>query len=360
MGRYAAGNAPEIDRLVEDAIAKIASEIAALHIPRLAGVVLGGGYGRGEGGVYESEIVELCNCGNSHLHCEISDGDAKFHNENSTIPQFHNSTIQNLSNDLDFYVVTEEGASEADIEKIGEMLAPIAEKWTAKLGVDVDFCRAKTPWRLKHDEERLMIQELVNGYVDVCGKKGAELFAHVRRLEPSELPWSEAVRLLMNRGVGLLLAAEAAVSPETANCKLQTANSFIVRNINKCVLGAGDARLIATGRYAWKVEDRAKALGDALYSKAVEWKLRPKAEPVCDWETAREAWLAAYREISALQRPRRAIYHAARWLVRRRSIGDLRTIGFDPVVRIARSLKTAIEGRRPFPPSLKKDWYVFN
>ena len=51
MGRHVSGNCPELDRLVDDACAEMGREIAALRIPRLAGVVLGGGYGRGEGGV---------------------------------------------------------------------------------------------------------------------------------------------------------------------------------------------------------------------------------------------------------------------------------------------------------------------
>ncbi len=44
-------NSPEADRIVDDAIQQIGAEINALDIPMLGGVVLGGGYGRGEGGV---------------------------------------------------------------------------------------------------------------------------------------------------------------------------------------------------------------------------------------------------------------------------------------------------------------------
>lgn len=353
MGRFVPGNAPAIDRLIEDAIAKIGSAIASLRIPRLAGVVLGGGYGRGEGGIIEVSSSEASN----------------------SKPETQNSK---LSNDLDFYVVTEEGASEAEIDRIGEMLEPVSWEWTAKLGVDVDFCRAKTPWRLKHDEERLMVQELVHGYVDVCGKKGDELFAGVARREPSQLPWNEAARLLVNRGAGLLLAKEGLqfgvcslqsekggkkpgdAEEQTESDKKQALGNFINRNINKCVLGAGDARLIAEGRYQWKVEERAKALGDALYSKAVQWKLHPAASAVCDWEDARKAWLDAYGAINAAHRPSRSLYHAARWLARRRTLGALSTFGLDPEVRIMRSLRNTIERRAQFSPALKKDWIVFN
>ena len=170
MGKHVAGDAPEMDRLVDEASAAIGAAIDALRVPRLMGVVLGGGYGRGEGGV-------------------MATGGA-----------------QTLSNDLDFYVVAEDGSSADDISAIGRALAPISAEWTRKLGVDVDFCTPKTPWRLRHDQERVMIQELVHGYFDVAGAKGETLFAGVDRRGPEEFPWMEAARLMMNRGVGLMLA----------------------------------------------------------------------------------------------------------------------------------------------------------
>ena len=52
MGQFAAREAPAVDALVADAVAKIGAEIEALRVSDLAGVVLGGGYGRGEGGVF--------------------------------------------------------------------------------------------------------------------------------------------------------------------------------------------------------------------------------------------------------------------------------------------------------------------
>ncbi|MBO7686768.1 MAG: hypothetical protein J6V72_10315, partial [Kiritimatiellae bacterium] len=225
MGRYVAGEAPAMDRLVEETVKGVGSEVGALAVPRLQGVVLGGGYGRGEGGVFD-----------------LPDGS------------------QRLSNDLDFFAVTEKGASGRDIRAVVDALAPVSEKWTAKLEIDVDFV-VRTPWRMRHDQERVMIQELMHGYFDVVGKTGEEMFVEIERRPPSAFPWSEAARMLMNRGAGLVLAAE----PERDR-------RFVVRNINKCVLGAGDARPIARGAYAWRVEDRAAALGEELYSAAVAWK----------------------------------------------------------------------------------------
>ena len=318
-----------MDRLVEASITSIGAEIDALGVPKLQGVVLGGGYGRGEGGVWGS--------------WDGGRGTAA------------------LSNDLDFFAVTEEGASHAEIAVIGAALAPVARRWTERLGVDVDFT-VRTPWRLRHDQARVMIQELIHGYFDVAGKKGAEIFKGIEVRPPSAFPWSEAVRLLVNRGVGLLLAHEQ-MSPETSNDQRPTTN-FVLRNINKCILGAGDARLIARGGYLWKAEDRAAAIGEPLYSAAVAWKFRPRKESVCSWDKAQAEWLEAVDEgMSAGRRTgamRRTVYQMARWIWRRRTVGDLTTLGYGAVVRILLKLAPVVRLRVPLPPSLRRDWEVFN
>ena len=321
MGRHVAAASPAMDRLVDETISGIGSEIEAMDIPKLRGVVLGGGYGRGEGGVARDE----------------------------------NTGRESLYNDLDFFAITEDGVSGADLEAVGARLEPLAKRWTEKLGIDVDFT-VRTPWRIRHDQERLMIQELLHGYFDVAGSKGETLFAGVERREPSAFPWMEAARLMMNRGVGLLLAHEKLTShPSTP---------FILRNINKCIIGVGDARLIARRGYRWKVAERAAALKDDLYAQAMAWKFQPRTESVCDWETARAAWLSAFDEVMAAgaKTPecRRSIYSTIRWIVRRKSLGELGTVGLNPVVRILRQIAVAVRERKPLSPSLKKDWMIFN
>ena len=366
MGRHVSGNCPELDRLVDDACAEMGREIDSLCIPRLAGVVLGGGYGRGEGGVREK------------LEARVGVGETidKFHSPTPT--QNSNSELQlkaptpTLSNDLDFFAITEDGVPEQEtIAAIGEALKPVSEKWTKKLGVDVDFA-VKTPWRLKHDEERIMVQELVRGYFDVAGKKGEELFSGIAKIDAAKLPWMEAARLMMNRGMGLLLAAEKQQSivdsrHPTADCRLSNVHSFINRNINKCILGVGDAFLVSRGLYRWRVEERAAALkaqgDDGLYARAVEWKFRPTEEPVCDLETARETWLDGYVEVIAAVGDgdyKRTLRNAARWLVRRRSIGEIRTFALNPVVRILEPVKRHIRDRAAPDDSLMRDWEIFN
>lgn len=314
-----AWKSPAMDRVVEDAVRGIGAEVSALGLPALGGVVLGGGYGRGEGGVKTDPATGR----------------------------------EGLSNDLDFYVVTTPGAGRADVERIDRRLGEVGRAWGGRVGIDVDFSPAKTPWRLRHDQARLMVQELVRGYADVAGRPGSELFAGVERREASELPWEEAVRLLVNRGAGLLLAREAAEGRERRE------GDFVPRNIAKCALGAGDARLIARRGYRWAAADRDAALGDPLYSRALAWKFRPAAEAPCPWEEAREAWLGALDEVRRAGRPRRSPVHAARWIARRRSAGAWRTFGFDPLVRILAGLEEAVRRGGGFPAALRKDWIVF-
>ena len=321
MGRHTAIECPELDRLVDDSCTEVGREVEALRIPRLAGVVLGGGYGRGEGGVRET-------------------GDG----------------ARALFNDLDFFAITEEGASADEIAAITAALEPVSKKWTDRLGLDVDFT-VRTPWRIKHDEDRLMIQELVRGYFDVAGCKGERLFAHIRLIDAMKVPWMEAARLLMNRGMGLLLAME-----ETGNG--ERGREFVLRNINKCVLGAGDARLVARHDYRWKAAERGDAFGDALYRAAVEWKFLPRDEAVCSWETAQKSWCEAFDEVMDAGRGEgalsRSVWEGARWIVRRRALGPLSGLGRNCTVRVLERVAECVrEGRQP-DDALMRDWRIFN
>ena len=344
MGRHVALDAPEMDRLVDDACSAIGAEIEALHVQKLDGVVLGGGYGRGEGGVKSRGTVK---------------------GEWGAL---------SLSNDLDFFAIAMEGSSDADAAAIAVALEPVSRKWTEKLGVDVDFT-ARTPWRLKHDEERLMVQELVRGYCDVAGAKGEKLFAGIERRPSEAVPWMEAARLLMNRGMGLLFAKRKI---ESAKCKVGGPSAaagqmsavdrdFVNRNINKCILGAGDAFLVSRGLYRWRAMERVDELGarpnGELYARAVEWKFSPCKESVCDWEAARECWLDARKDVMAAvdaEGSSRSIRNAARWLARRRTLGAPGTFGQNPVVRILSCVAHHVETRTLPAPTLELDWKIFN
>ena len=234
----------EIDALLDRTLKEISEELEALHLPHLQAVVLGGGYGRGEGGI------------------------------------LHTPAGPRLYNDLDFFVFSEG----ADIESamiIDRTLKGLAGRREKGLGIAVDFGPAKNLSEIRKVGHTLMFQELLRGWQPVWGR--IDLAHWIPTLEPDELPYSEAVRLLRNRGMGLVLAADRLKAGDNDA-------DFIVRNMNKALLGGADAVLIAAGEYRWCGGERVEAYAEyvrradlpaeyaEIYEKAYRWKLEP--EPV--------------------------------------------------------------------------------
>lgn len=313
---------PAVEALFDRLLPQMRADIEARRIAKLAGVWLGGGYGRGEGGVRR-----------------LADGRKAPYN------------------DIDFFVFTN-GASEAEKADCARQLAAVAAKYAAEFGVDVDFCRPRNPADFKKDEDRLMIQELKRGHVAILG--GGGLLDHVKAVEPGELPRMEALRLLMNRGMGLILAAG-----KVADLVAQEDVDFFLRNLNKAVLGAGDARLIADGAYAWRIVDRAEKLRDPRYDAAVSFKFNPTAaapeDPEAAWRAARDYWLKGAAEIGL--DGTRTLRQAVRWVVRRRSFGPVASFGQDCTVRVLRRIREILARRMrevALPASLERDWKRFN
>lgn len=313
---------PEVEALFARTLPQMAADIRARALPRLVGVWLGGGYGRGEGGV-----------------CRAADGAARPYN------------------DVDLFVFTD-GASAREKAACARALAEVAARYAPVFGVDVDFCRPRNPADYKKDEGRLMIQELKRGHVALLGGEG--LLDHVAALPAHALPRGEAARLLMNRGMGLVLAARARGGLGT-----RAGADFFLRNVNKAVLGAGDARLIAGGRYAWTLAARVARLGEPAYAAAAAFKLRPSsalpADPDAAWRRAREAWMRSLEAVGL--EGTRTLREAARWLVRRRTLGPARTLGEDCTARVLRQVRDALArdiDAVACAPSLERDWRVFN
>ncbi len=349
------------DAQIRAALPELAAAVRNLALPGFAGLVLGGGYGRGEGGA---------------------------------------TADHRLYNDLDFFVLMD--APEAALPTLAKRLAPVSAAFGARLGLDVDFT-LRTAARLRRDERRLMVQELLHAHVvvapagfDLAAWSGARLHA------PSEIPAGEAARLLMNRGMGLELARRRLAANGGR------ADGFVLRNLNKAILGAGDARLIAEGRYAWTLAAREAALGDAAYARACAFKRRPTGDAAATsaalpnvrarlfttglahgrvalvatgndayalvatgnaadaalpltWEAAFAAWRAAADALFARhggELRRRSVRQLVRWLVRRRTPGPLATLGQDCTVRVLETIRATLADG--VPPETERDWEVFN
>lgn len=318
------------DASVEATLARelpaLARSVAALNLSGVAGLALGGGYGRGEGGAKDGRPY----------------------------------------NDLDIFVFSDlpEGRS----GEIAGALEPVSREYTDRLGVDVDFT-VRVAARLRLDERRLMVQELLRGH-EVLSPEGFDLarWAGLREYPAAEVPAMEAARLLMNRGMGLAFASGRFLSPQFDP---ERDGGFVARNLNKAVLGAGDAVLVARGEYAWSVRERAKRLADAGYDEAVSWKFSPSDRAPSEfprrWRAARVAWLAAEAELVSRcggELSRRSLYQALRWLKRRHSAGRLSETGLDCTVRVLREVRKLLErcpdGVPEVPAGLLRDWQTFN
>ncbi len=240
----------EANALLTEVLREIGETLAGTALS----VYLGGSYGRGDGGV-------------------------RLDRENGI-----------LYNDLDFFVFAQESSVEDE-----KLLKEISEKYEEKLKVDVDFSRIMTVGDIRKNEKRLMMQELKRGYCLVCGEDLLEKY--LPALPAEELPFSEVCRLLLNRGMGLLLAGEkiSQNSPDT---------DFILRNLYKAVLGAGDSVLISEGRYRWHIAERLKLIEETdlpadwkkLYREAVVFKSSPNRhthENMTDfWNSVRDFFCA--------------------------------------------------------------------
>ena len=347
--RYTLTSDPDIALILDRFLPAVAEEIDSLRLPKLHSVVLGGGYGRGEGGVR------------------------------------HTPSGGKLYNDLDFFVFADEAAPH-EAQKIDRELKNLSGKWEKQLGIAVDFGPAKNLSALKAVSHTLMFQELLRGWLPVWGQ--ADLDQWIEPLDAAKIPYSEAVRLLLNRGMGLLLAGNyLKENRDDAD--------FIVRNMNKAYLGGGDALLIAAGKYCWRGPDRVSAFQEyirtanlsgeyaVLYEKAFHWKQEPEvvmpADPAGAWQKCRGFYLDSVAlcaglapgadssaVIAGLRRradKERSVKNALRWLLRGKQLRSLQTVFDPPVVSVLEILYTLLknsEGYADLPKRLRFLWSVFN
>jgi len=199
---YANHASAEFNQRLETSLKQITADVVQALGENLVALILGGGYGRGEGGVVLTEGREA------------------------------------PYNDIDFTLVVKNKRAVPN----GELLA-ISERYEALLHVDIDFSRPLTLKDIKDWPHWLMWYDLVNGHVVLHGPVdilSGNAPSHL--LEP--LPLIEASRYLLNRGAGLLWAMRVVSGIEPAGDQ-----DFVRRNYYKCVLAMGDVMLIAGRRY---------------------------------------------------------------------------------------------------------------
>ncbi len=217
--RFTLDGSDGLERRLAEACHTISREIRSF-VPRhlLEALVLGGGYGRGEGGVL------------------TRDGrDAPY-------------------NDLEFFVFLQ-GPVRWNERRYDKAFRRLERDMTADLGIDVEF---KIISKLQFDRQAttMFYYDLVRGHHVIWGPQ-AFLENHAHGLV-EQLPDHEATRLLFNRFSGLLFSRQRL---SKRRFDAQDAD-FVLRNINKTKLAMGDAVLALEGRYHWSCRERSRQLSE--------------------------------------------------------------------------------------------------
>lgn len=258
-----------LEEHLADACASIAAGVRGL-VPadRLEGVLLGGGYGRGEGGVWRTPT-----------------GDRPY-------------------NDLEFYICIR-GNRHLNELRYGRALHVLGEVLTPQVGVEIEF-KITSQAEIAAGPVSMFSYDLCLGHRLVAGHPRL-LFTHSHHEESGNIPLAEATRLLMNRCSGLLFAqaklAATHFTPADAD--------FVQRNIAKTELALGDAMLVVQGQYHWSVRERHRLVSrlartermpwvEAVHrhhSQGVAFKLHPYRS-----EATREELAARHRDVTELAR----------------------------------------------------------
>ncbi|MEI6175607.1 MAG: hypothetical protein WCS43_01840 [Verrucomicrobiota bacterium] len=243
--RYTRDGSDALEALIDRTCAEIGQEVTRI-VPsgKFQALLLGGGYGRGEGGVFATPI-----------------GDAPY-------------------NDLEFFLLIS-GHPRLNERRYGAAIHDLEHRMTEKLGIEVEF-KILSLEKLSTSPTSMFYYDLVCGHrVTVGSPTVLEACAH--HADPMCIPAHEATRLMMNRCSGLLFAAERLARNNLTREDLD----FIARNIAKAQLALGDVVLTALGKYHWSCIERHKQLASvnesslpmedllAFHKDGVAFKLHP-------------------------------------------------------------------------------------
>ena len=198
----------------------------------LAGMVLCGGYGRGEGAV-------------------VSDPDGS----------------EYAWNDVDLLPVARPGGLPA-LQEALKGVAKLEADFHAEFRADLDIGRPIDEAEIGTLKPVLLWLETARGHRVIGGEP--DLFSRSLRFDPMLSPGPvEGEKLLLNRGAGLLMAFSKVCGRSVASYDCSDPG-FARRNAAKARLALGDALLMAAGFYETSVPAKEKAFSEA--ERAI-WKL---------------------------------------------------------------------------------------
>ena len=280
--RFTLDGSDKLELYLSQLCNKVRARILVIVPPeKLEALVLGGGYGRGEGGVLRDDTGE-------HPY-----------------------------NDLEFYVFMR-GSRLRNETAFHKSLGALGEQLSSGAGLHVEF-KIDSLAAFRQRAVSMFSYDLVHGYKLLFGK--ADLFhgcEHHR--EAKNIPLSEATRLLLNRCSGLLLVREllscdtltatgsAGILPASDGLSSDVAD-FIGRNLAKAQLAIGDALLLAFGLYDWSCLCRGQRLQEFApaepvpqlerirdhHAAGVRFKLHPERA-----SRSKEQFSALHRDVCAL------------------------------------------------------------
>jgi hypothetical protein len=264
-------------------------------------ILLGGGYGRGEGGVLATPA-----------------GD-------------------NPYNDLEFYLFLR-GSRLLNERRFSPALQQLATSLAPSPALHLDFKITSTA-QWQKATPTMFSYDLALGHRLLHGSSSFIPLAP-QHLQPAAIPAEEATRLLMNRASGLLFARHRLLQPAFTTGDAD----FVRRNIAKASLALGDAFLTTLGQYHWSCRTRNTLLSrlrldepfwDEIvqhHAQGVSFKLHPNPRP-----SSRDQLLQEHQQVSQLTQ------HAWLWLENRR----LRT-HFKTSAEYALDPANKIPGRSPW------------
>lgn len=228
--RFTLDGSDELERHLESVCTQVSDEVRALIPPsKLDGLLLGGGYGRGEGGVLRTDSDDQ------------------------------------PYNDLEFYVFVRGNAVFAE-RKFHAALRALGQRLSPAAGLEVEF-KVLTLDKLRRASPSMFFYDLVTGHRWLIGDDSLLAGCEHHR-SASDIPLHEATRLLMNRCSGLLFSAErlrrVQFGPEESN--------FVARNLAKVQLALGDVLLTAAGQYHWSCRERHQRLQRLEHFGNEQWR----------------------------------------------------------------------------------------
>jgi len=247
LRRFTHNGSKEFEESFNSFLKLVVTEIKSiLPSTKLQAIVLGGGYGRGEGGIYSKNGKE----------CPY--------------------------NDIEFYLVARGHPRWVEYHYL-PLILEAADRLSKRMEVDIEF-KIISEKQLQGSKVSMFLYDLAMGHHILWGDK--DIFLRHKHLSNTKnIPLSEAMRLGMNRCSGLLFAKQRLMKQ---NCSSLEDVAFIERNIAKAQLAAGDILLTALGLYHWSCIERSSRLdtvkleqiphGKAIltqHRKGVEFKLSP-------------------------------------------------------------------------------------